>query len=838
MKKVLSLFVAVSSICSFAGLPQQAHLAFAGQTINIIDNAMVDHRIYGNGPGPNGTLPSGYASDLLDPNNNTVNIINSSTTSNYSVYGGSSGRDNTTVNGNNVTITGSTIGRSIYGGETGYSNQGYYVTVNGNNVTITSSTIGEDVYGANVYAGLSGSSLTVNGNNVTITDSTIGGNVYGGYSRVGSIKIDSNNVSIIDSVIGSNIYGGYSESNTFATVSCNNVAVTGATIGGNVYGGYIGFNFSHVSGASGSAAANGNNVTITGSSMDSVYGGIILGSMYGAVSGSNTASNNTIVITSGTVSNEVYGGYVSVDFGSTAANGNNVTITGGTTGSVYGGRIFGSMHSAAPGGSNTANNNTIIITSGTVNNEVYGGYVSVDFGSAAAINNTVTIGGVANVSGAILYGGCISGGIAGDAISGNTLNVMNKNMSVKGIENFENYNFYLDETVAGADQMLSVDNSVDMTNSTVGIFFSGKTTALNVGENVELIVSGTGLDVTGINTTAYVVSGVKLYTFDLAKFNSDRLVATLAEAGTNPQTKALSEGQLGGLAFLNQASDLISNSGISSAIQSVGNSDGLTVFATMGGGSAEYETGSSVKVSGFSIMGGIARQMSEKITAGAFIEGGWGNYDSYNSFNSVASVDGNGNNSYYGLGFLGRYDISDVWYSEGSLRAGFANTDFNSADFIGYSNVNYETSAIYYGAHIGAGFFHKFNDKLGLDISGKLFYTGQGADDVTIEGDKVEFDTANSMRARFGGRVNYTVKQSLMPYAGAYLDYEFDGKAEATVNGAEIEAPELQGATGVGELGVTLTPSNTMPLTLDIGLQGYSGARKGFSAALQVRYMF
>ena len=222
---------------------------------------------------------------------------------------------------------------------------------------------------------------------------------------------------------------------------------------------------------------------------------------------------------------------------------------------------------------------------------------------------------------------------------------------------------------------------------------------------------------------------------------------------------------------------------------------------------------------------------------GLFVEGGWGNYDTYNSFNSMPDVKGSGNTNYYGIGFLGRYDINEAWYGEGSVRMGSTKTDFNSAD-LGLSGAGYETSAAYYGAHLGGGFLHKLNEQFGLDLSAKLFYTRQGGDDVTIEGDDVSFDAANSIRTRLGGRVNYAAKKNLTPYAGLFLDYEFGGKAKASVNGTAIDSPELKGATGVGELGVGVIPSENLPLTLDIGLQGYAGTRQGFSASLQARFMF
>ena len=48
----------------------------------------------------------------------------------------------------------------------------------------------------------------------------------------------------------------------------------------------------------------------------------------------------------------------------------------------------------------------------------------------------------------------------------------------------------------------------------------------------------------------------------------------------------------------------------------------------------------------------------------------------------------------------------------------------------------------------------------------------------------------------------------------------------------------MRGGTGIGELGLTLTPSKTLPLFLDLGVQGYTGKREGVTGSLQIRFEF
>jgi outer membrane autotransporter protein len=89
-----------------------------------------------------------------------------------------------------------------------------------------------------------------------------------------------------------------------------------------------------------------------------------------------------------------------------------------------------------------------------------------------------------------------------------------------------------------------------------------------------------------------------------------------------------------------------------------------------------------------------------------------------------------------------------------------------------------------------------------------------------------------------GSRFSYAVNEYVSPYIGAAYEHEFDGKARATTNGFDLPAPSLRGHTGIGELGLSLRPSLTLPLSFDLGVQGYVGRREGVTGSLQVRWEF
>jgi hypothetical protein len=58
------------------------------------------------------------------------------------------------------------------------------------------------------------------------------------------------------------------------------------------------------------------------------------------------------------------------------------------------------------------------------------------------------------------------------------------------------------------------------------------------------------------------------------------------------------------------------------------------------------------------------------------------------------------------------------------------------------------------------------------------------------------------------------------------------------VNGERLASPSLKGDTGMGEFGLTLKPSSTLPLSFDLGVQGYTGKREGVTGSLQFKFEF
>jgi outer membrane autotransporter protein len=193
---------------------------------------------------------------------------------------------------------------------------------------------------------------------------------------------------------------------------------------------------------------------------------------------------------------------------------------------------------------------------------------------------------------------------------------------------------------------------------------------------------------------------------------------------------------------------------------------------------------------------------------------------------------------------VGRYDFSQGsighLYLDASLRAGQSKTNFASNDIRNNAGnrADFDSASPYYGAHLGLGYIWKLTEKLILDLSSRFIWTIQGSDSVTILGNRVNFKTADSKRLRVGTRFSYKANDFIKPFIGAYYDHEFDGKAEATAGGLKIPSPKLKGGTGMGELGLSIKPYRTSPLTFDLAAQGYMGKREGITGSLQIKFEF
>ena len=192
-----------------------------------------------------------------------------------------------------------------------------------------------------------------------------------------------------------------------------------------------------------------NQITVTGvpsTNLNFVYGGKTNGA-------ADSKENRVIVENTGTGSIEnINGGFTGKADG--VAEGNRVTIKGGTVKNVMGGAVSGANASATK--------NKVFVEGGTVSGQIVGGYSRNT--NSASNKNTVTLGG-GTLTGAEVWGSAYYNAsnqaqvfANNDAkITGNTLNVQSKGLTVKKVRNFEKFNFKIGD--AYSDTMLTLSEA-------------------------------------------------------------------------------------------------------------------------------------------------------------------------------------------------------------------------------------------------------------------------------------------------------------------------------------------------------------------------------------------
>ena len=822
-------------------------------------------------------------------------FISSGTTGLKGVYGGYSAGGAAT--GNSVFVTGykhssAPFGNSVICG--GYAGSG---AADGNKITFTNSKSSGVLYGGWAEAGDAKNSV------VTITGSTITSNVVGGHTNAGTadnneVKITDSEISYV--VVGGEIFTDGSNASGAATNNKVTLINSSANI---VYGGRVGGTWGIATGdtsANGIGDATGNTLTIeslkSGSTinLEQIFGGVVTGQgnansnkvvlgktgagavtmdkvntlygggsqngggvrggdangneiairsnvtlrtgtgssngtrIYGGYAYAGAANDNEVTISGGHVADMVIGGSSSTGaFGSGTANGNKVRVTGGSSigGAVYGGFI----------GMGSASINNIIIEGGTIGGDIYGGYS----GYGDAINNSITISGTVDLSNRTIYGG---GSVSGNVKTGNTVSFKNTGGSVKAIKNID---------VLGVSALANNGNALTITNGAIGdladttVKLVASDSGLQVGQQITLVQANSGVIT---NTTSLDQATLKKnsnafisYDFEeVAGLNDAIAVIVTGKEADTANARALAESRAAGVALLNQSSDLLIDQGFG-AVKF--NGEGVVKdtygFATTGGSSIRYNTGSFVKANGFSLIAGLAQKTTVDNGVwhlGAFFENGHSNYSTHND-GVDGAVRGDGDATYNGGGILARFDSAGGMYGEASMRAGSIKNKFGGFAYNGGTG-SYEDRSTYYGAYLGLGQQRQLSKNTSLDIYGKYFYTHQQGSDFEVLGEQVTTAAVKSSRMQLGGRLTKQVTAEVSYYGGVAWEYEFDGAADMAVAGADLAAPSLKGSSGIVEMGICLKPSKTGKITLDLGAQGHFGKRRGFSGGLQINYSF
>ena len=804
------------------------------------------------------------------------------------LIGGYVQNGNGAATGNSVIFNGGSVTENVYGGRSvngpaqnnsvtmtngsanwllgGYSANGNVI---GNSVNVSGGTL------TGVSGGESNSG-SATGNIVSISSGTVQSNVNGGFVASGSGKATGNIVNISGNadLSTATVAGGISSSDAFTgnTLNKNSDAAV-----------HIARNFASVNfGYSGNANIGELDSTPTGSALSGVtvntnannvsFDGVISGSgsitKTGAgtliLSGTNTYSGGT-TISAGTLKGNIASGTdLSIAASAIYDGDNKARSVGGLNG---GGKILNTDGLTVQSGDFAGiidNSNTSLLKTGAGTLTLSG--TNTYTGMTTVRSGTLALGSDLTSNQLTLYGGTVfDRGSHNHSLDNGILSVNGANgqsAMYKGDLSARNATLNFISPVHPTQPLLRVTGDADVSGSACNVGLAGGTslasgstlTLLEVDPDKTLTANnlqrGNGIVQIGSTVAHDITADVNL---DPTTRRLNAVTAQVSPGRATDQSKALSEGFLGGLALNLQGADLVAGRGMDSAVRASSGTDdaerhGFAGFGALSGGSLRYNTGSHLDMNSLSLLTGLSWGIDlapGRLTLGAFFEYGNGSYDTHNSFTNAASVDGDGNAYYLGGGILARMDFVNIgpgrFYAEASGRAGKTHNEYDSSDLRDAAGrkADYDSSSPYYGLHFGTGYVWNINDAATLDLYGKYFWTRQQGDSVGLStGEHLSFDDINSSRLRFGGRFAYILNEHVAPYIGAAWEHEFDGKARATTNGFDIDAPNLHGNTGIGELGISLTPSADLPLTVDLGVQGYTGKREGVTGSLMVKWEF
>ena len=801
----------------------------------------------GNGTYTNDWTLSGAGSAIATDNNNTLSGV-------LSGNGGltKTGAGTLTLTGNNTYAGGTAINDGTLKGN----------IASGTDLSIAASAIYDGDNKARSVGGLNGGGKILNTDGLTVQSGDFAG------------IIDNSNTSLLKNGAGT------------LTLTGNNAYTGGTTISEGTLKGNI---------ASGTDLSIAASATYDGDnkarSVGDLNGGgnifntdgltVQSGTFDGVIDNSNTSLTKTGAGTLTLTGNNAYTGGTTISEGTLKGNiasGTDLSIAASATydgankarsvgGLNGGGKILNTdgltVQSGTFGGV-IGNSNTSLIKTGAGTLTLSG--TNTYTGMTTVRSGTLALGSDLTSNQLTLYGGTVfDRGSHNHSLDNGILSVNGANSQsamYKGDLSARNATLNFISPVHPTQPLLRVTGDADVSGSAYNVGLAGGTslasgstlTLLEVDLDKTLTANnlqrGNGIVQIGSTVAHDITADVNL---DPTTGRLNAVTAQVSPGRATDQSKALPEGFLGGLALNLQGADLVAGRGMDSAVRASSGTDdaerhGFAGFGALSGGSLRYNTGSHLDMNSLSLLTGLAWGIDlapGRLTLGAFFEYGNGSYDTHNSFTNAASVDGDGNAYYLGGGILARMDFVNTgpgrFYAEASGRAGKTHNEYDSSDLRDAAGrkADYDSSSPYYGLHFGTGYVWNINDAATLDLYGKYFWTRQQGDSVGLSTDEhLSFDDINSSRLRFGGRFAYILNEHVAPYIGAAWEHEFDGKARAKTNGFDIDAPNLRGNTGIGELGLSLTPSADLPLTIDLGVQGYTGKHEGVTGSLMVKWEF
>ena len=512
-------------------------------------------------------------------------------------------------------------------------------------------------------------------------------------------------------------------------------------------------------------------------------------------------------------------------------------------------------------------NNSLIINGGNIGS-ITGGVIQRNYGieNITSSNNTVN-----------WYGGDITGSISGyylmDDNNQNTtlpesyfnFYASNRNCdkTIRHLGYFENYNFYLDNTVTANATLINLTGNADLRNSNVGVAVLGSS-PLKTGDSVTLLSANSkGAIQTSDNLkndTSHMraenISAV--YDFTL-KNDGMKLTATVGNAtpdtnttdtnttdtsgiNTNPKAENLMEGRAAEAFMTYDKLDIVDK-----AYQASKHSSTPTTFLDYS--YSDVTTKDNTKLRGMNMVWGAAstiggeKDQGNTLTRGVFLEYGDNSFSSDDHYYN-GSIWGSGKGKKTGIGVLLRKVMFDRHYYDAYLRAGTLNTDY-SALAEGVGRIKYDNKDLYVSGHLGYGQFIQLTPNLQMDAYAKYFYNRIPSHSTTaytndIDAMPISFDTFSNHRLRLGSKFtwDYMDSNNYLFYVDAAIEHERSSDQSGTINGRRISKSNESGTTGVIELGYENNFGFNNAFKFTAKAQGYLGDRRGVGASANISYSF
>ena len=308
--------------------------------------------------------------------------------------------------------------------------------------------------------------------------------------------------------------------------------------------------------------------------------------------------------------------------------------------------------------------------------------------------------------------------------------------------------------------------------------------------------------------------------YDLSMKTEQMLIAKIknrrpSKDKVNDQTNVLMLSSLSSAAALFAADELL----IDSTLKSRKGTRQPGPFAAARVGGYELDVRGDLDETIVSGLLGYAFKLQQS-EVGAFLEMGRGTYDARSPTTSpIGHVKGDGKNNYVGVGIYGNCAAAVDWLH-----------------FTGY-----------WGAHAGAYGEFQLTKKLKNRTFLNYFYDGRegesykAAGSSEVSGATFHFNSLNAHRGQLGTLMEYQYDRRMHPYAA--LTYEYAFKADAKGHAQDrygtlvLNEADLEGSTGIASLGWTYQNyANTFDLS--IGLNAYTGVRKGYNTQAHASWKF